>query len=60
MFEKSRYRGTRQKIRVEKTGERVIVDPGATVQRIFMVRIPPSLPWSFFFGKKEKISTKMD
>ena len=31
------YRNTKQKIRVEKNGERVIVDPGATIQRIYMV-----------------------
>lgn len=31
------YRGTRQKIRVESNGERVIVDPGTTIQRIYMV-----------------------
>lgn len=31
------YRGTKQKIRIEKNGERVIVDPGATIQRIYMV-----------------------
>lgn len=28
------YRGTKQTIRVEKSGERVIVDPSVTVQRI--------------------------
>lgn len=31
------YEGTRQKIRVEKSGERVIVDPATTIQRIYMV-----------------------
>ncbi|KAI9753981.1 MAG: hypothetical protein M4579_004911 [Chaenotheca gracillima] len=31
------YRGTKQTIRVEKSGERVIVDPGVTVQRIYMI-----------------------
>ena len=34
------YRNTRQKIRIEKSGERVIVDPGATIQRIYMVCLP--------------------
>ena len=34
------YRNTKQKIRVEKNGERVIVDPGATIQRIYMVSMP--------------------
>ncbi len=38
---RTRYRGTKQKVRIEKNGERVIVDPGATVQRIFMVRFVP-------------------
>ena len=28
------YRGTKQTIRVEKSGERVIVDPAVTIQRI--------------------------
>lgn len=31
------YRGTKQTIRVLKSGERVIVDPAATIQRIYMV-----------------------
>ncbi|MCJ1454623.1 peptide transporter ptr2 [Mycoblastus sanguinarius] len=31
------YRGTKQTIRVEKNGERVIVDPGVTIQRIYMI-----------------------
>ena len=31
------YTNTKQRIRVEKNGERVIVDPATTVQRIFMV-----------------------
>ncbi|MCJ1467054.1 peptide transporter ptr2 [Pseudocyphellaria aurata] len=31
------YRGNKQKIRVETNGERVIVDPGVTVQRIYMI-----------------------
>lgn len=31
------YRGTKQTIRVEKSGERVIVDPAVTIQRIYMV-----------------------
>lgn len=31
------YRGTKQTIRIEKSGERVIVDPGVTIQRIYMV-----------------------
>ena len=31
------YRGTKQTIRVEKSGERVIVDPAITIQRIYMV-----------------------
>lgn len=30
------YRGTKQTIRVEKNGERVIVDPAITIQRICM------------------------
>ncbi len=34
------YRNTKQKVRVEKNGERVIVDPGATIQRIYMVCAP--------------------
>lgn len=31
------YTNTNQKIRVEKNGERVIVDPATTIQRVFMV-----------------------
>ncbi|MCJ1338699.1 peptide transporter ptr2 [Bachmanniomyces sp. S44760] len=31
------YRGTHMTIRTEKNGERVIVDPGVTIQRIYMV-----------------------
>ncbi|KAI9846137.1 MAG: peptide transporter ptr2 [Thelocarpon superellum] len=31
------YRGTKQTIRTLKTGERVIVDPGITVERIYMI-----------------------
>jgi len=31
------YRGTKQKIRTLKSGERVIVDPGVTIQRIYMI-----------------------
>lgn len=34
------YRGTKMKIRVEKNGERVIVDPAVTVQRIYMSVLP--------------------
>lgn len=34
------YRGTRQKIKTLKTGERVITDPAITIQRIYMVSIP--------------------
>ncbi len=34
------YRNTKQRVRVEKNGERVIVDPGATIQRIYMVSTP--------------------
>ena len=37
------YRGTKQKIRVEKNGERVIVDPATTIQRIYMVGLKCSL-----------------
>ena len=33
------YRGTRQKIKTLKTGERVIIDPAITIQRIYMVSI---------------------
>ena len=33
------YRGTRQKIKTLKSGERVIVDPAITIQRIYMVCI---------------------
>lgn len=32
-----RYQNTKQRIRVEKNGERVIVDPATTIQRIYMV-----------------------
>ena len=32
------YRGTKQRIKVLKNGERVIVDPGITIQRIYSVR----------------------
>lgn len=35
----TRYRTTKQKIRVEKNGERVIVDPAVTIQRIYMVSL---------------------
>lgn len=31
------YSETKQKIRVQKNGERVIVDPATTIQRIYMV-----------------------
>lgn len=31
------YNETKQKIRVQKNGERVIVDPAITIQRIYMV-----------------------
>jgi len=31
------YRGTKQTIRTLKSGERVIVDPGLTIQRIYMI-----------------------
>ncbi|KAI9812581.1 MAG: peptide transporter ptr2 [Pycnora praestabilis] len=31
------YRGTKMTIRTEKNGERVIVDPGVTIQRIYMI-----------------------
>ncbi|KAI9820420.1 MAG: peptide transporter ptr2 [Thelocarpon impressellum] len=31
------YRGTRQTVRTLKTGERVIVDPTVTIQRIYMI-----------------------
>ena len=41
------YSGTRQKIRVEKNGERVIVDPGATIQRIYMVSSRIISPYGF-------------
>lgn len=34
------YRGTKMKIRFEKSGERVIVDPAITVQRIYMLVSP--------------------
>ena len=34
------YRNTKQKIRVLKSGERVIIDPGVTIQRIYMVSRP--------------------
>jgi proton-dependent oligopeptide transporter, POT family len=41
------YTGTRQTIKVLKSGERVIVDPNATIQRIYlyfyMLVSPPSL-----------------
>lgn len=30
------YQGTRQKVKVLKSGERVIIDPGLTIQRIYM------------------------
>lgn len=33
------YHETKQKIRVERNGERVIVDPAATIQRIYMVSL---------------------
>lgn len=32
------YRGTRQKIKTLKSGERVILDPAITILRIYMVR----------------------
>lgn len=31
------YRGTKQKIKILKSGERVIVDPAITIQRVYMV-----------------------
>ena len=34
------YRNTKQKVRVLKSGEKVIIDPGATIQRIYMVSRP--------------------
>ena len=38
------YRGTRQTIRVEKSGERVIVDPAVTIQRICEMHSRQSQP----------------
>ena len=47
------YRGTRQKIRVLKTGERVIVDPAITIQRIYMVGASHRDPKTFWPTNKQ-------
>ena len=31
------YRGTKQTIKIQKNGERVILDPAVTIQRIYMI-----------------------